>query len=114
MESKTINDNICLAVLPLRALSEDPKIEMFCLGQVMDLITDLSRFRSFRIIACETAKDLHPNEKPDSPKLDDLNLDYLVKGMARHQYEKLLFNLSRKSTNQSPIGKAPQSISQKY
>lgn len=93
MESNTTSKHICLAVLPLQVLSDRPKVEMFCQGLVMDLITDLSRFRSFQIIAYDTSKGLHPNEQPDSPNLNELNLDYLVKGMARHQHDNLLFNL---------------------
>jgi hypothetical protein len=75
MESQTVNRSICLAVLPLQVLSDDPTVKMFCQGLVMDLITDLSRFRSFQIIAYDTTKGFHPNEQPDSPKLDALHLD---------------------------------------
>ena len=93
MDNKVLNKHICLVVLPLQVLSDHPKVVLFCQGLVMDLITDLSRFRSFQIIAYETTKGFHPNELPESPKLENLNIDYLVKGMVRHQDEKLLFNL---------------------
>ncbi len=103
MESNALNKYICLAVLPLQVLADHPKVEMFCQGLVIDLITDLSRFRSFQIIAYETSKGLHPHEQPNSPKLEDLNLDYLVKGMARHQHEKLLFNLQLVNIRQNRL-----------
>lgn len=93
MQEHDLKKNICIAVLPLQILSEDQKVETFCQGLVMDLIGDLSRFRSFRIIAHETTETLHPNEKPDSPLLNGLHLDYLVKGMVRNQNEKMMFNL---------------------
>jgi TolB-like protein len=93
MENNITGKHICLAVLPLQVLSDNPKVTMICQGLLMDLITDLSRFRSFRIIAYDTSKGIDPNEQTDSTNLNELNLDYLVKGMARHQDEKVLFNL---------------------
>ncbi|MBK7874001.1 MAG: hypothetical protein IPJ74_26795 [Saprospiraceae bacterium] len=50
MEPIVQNKEICLAVFPLQCLSDDPIIEMFCTGLAMDVITDLSRFRSFQIV----------------------------------------------------------------
>lgn len=93
MERRTQSRSIYLAVLPLQVLADDPKVDMFCQGLVMDLITDLSRFRSFRIMAYETTKRLSPQEKPDSPQLDELHLDYLLSGMVRYGHENLLINL---------------------
>ena len=93
MEKISVKNTLCLAVLPLQVLADNPKVEVFCQGLVMDLITDLSPFRSFQIIAYDTTKAVHPNEQPDSPKLGELHLDYLVKGMARYLHEKLQINL---------------------
>jgi adenylate cyclase len=90
MEQRVNIKHNYLAVLPLQNLSEDPDIEKFCAGLVMDLITDLSRFRSFQIIAYDTIKNLHPNEKIDAPVLHNLELDYLLKGMVRHLNDPLI------------------------
>ena len=93
MKGNNANNTICLAVLPLQVLADEPRVDVFCQGLVMDLITDLSPFRSFQIIAYDTTKAVHPNEQPDSSKLGELHLDYLVKGMARFLLEKLQINL---------------------
>ena len=72
---------VSLAVLPLQNLSEDRRISSFCTGLLMDLITDLSRFKSFSILPLENQHAL-----PE-------NFDYLVKGIARFRKEKLQVNL---------------------
>ena len=84
---------IRIDVLPLQILSEDPRAVLFCEGLAMDLITDLSRFRLFRIVPWSTARSQHPDAPTDSPDLEALQLDYIVKGMARQQDEQLLFNI---------------------
>ncbi|MEJ2637620.1 MAG: hypothetical protein P8184_20325, partial [Calditrichia bacterium] len=85
--------NINLAILPLKVLSGGQRVENFCQGLIMDVITDLSRFRSFHVISYDAVRTIPPAESLDSPKLKDLHLDYLVAGMARLQDEELLINL---------------------
>jgi TolB-like protein/Tfp pilus assembly protein PilF len=87
------SQNPFLAILPLEVLPDDPKLGIFCQGVVIDLITDLSRFRSFQILSYDTTKALQPDEGPESRAFRELDLDYVVKGMVRQQQEKLLFNL---------------------
>jgi TolB-like protein len=103
MNNDIINSKICLAVLPLQVLSDDPKTEMFCQGIVMDLITDLSRFRTFQIISYETTKGLQPDENPESQKLNGLKLDYIVKGLTRYHNDKILFNLQLINVRQNRL-----------
>lgn len=93
MESRSRNKHIYLAILPLQNLSDDSSIEQFCTGLVMDLITDLSRFRSFQIISYDAIKNIHPNEKINSPELHKLKLDYLLKGLVRFHNGKLIVNV---------------------
>lgn len=93
MEPHVKNKHIYLAMLPLQNMSDDPAIERFCTGLVMDLITDLSRFRLFQIIAYDAIKNLHPNEKISSPALNKLELDYLLKGLVRYRKDTLVFNV---------------------
>lgn len=93
MEDNLLNKHICLAVLPFQVLSDNATVGLCCKGLVMDLITDLSRFRFFHIIALEATQDLNPDELAGSRKIENLNLDYLLKGMVRHLQDKLLFNL---------------------
>ena len=72
---------IRLSFLPLQNLSEDSRIQMFCTGLRMDILTDLARFRSFHIIPAED-----PATVPE-------NLDYLVKGISRFTSGRLQVNL---------------------
>ena len=87
------SQEIAIAVLPLQNISSDPKIDMFCEGLVMDLITDLSRFKSLGIISYNSIKNFHPNEKIGGPSLKLLNLDYVVKGLVHYNQSKLKINL---------------------
>ena len=93
MKSVPESKHICLAVLPLQNMSDDRSIDMFCRGLVMDVITDLSRFRSFDIISYDTVKNLHPNEQIDGASLGDLQTDNVVTGLVRYLHEKLIFNI---------------------
>lgn len=47
------NKEICLSVFPFDNLSEGGNLDVFCKSFQIDLITELSRFRQFRIIAHE-------------------------------------------------------------
>lgn len=82
-------DTIYLAILPIQNLSEDSAVDMFCTGLVMDMITDLSRFRSFQLISYDITQNLNQNQY----LFKDLSVDYLVKGAVRYYQENLYFNL---------------------
>jgi TolB-like protein/tetratricopeptide (TPR) repeat protein len=82
---------IYLAVLPLEVLADDAGAEMFCQGLVMDVIGDLSRFRSLNIVAPESAGELGSGSDPGSG--EKVQIDYLVKGIARHHDGHLQVNL---------------------
>lgn len=87
------NKDITLAVLPLQSVSDDPAIELFCQGLVMDVVTDLARFRSFQITPYELTKQLIINDKTNNSALQELDLDYIVRGLVRYQQQQLFFNL---------------------
>lgn len=93
MESYPSNQYIYLAVFPLETLIEDSRIEMLCQGLVMDIITDLSRFRPFQIIAHDAMQHVLPDGQLDLPGLEATHLDYLVKGMVRYQAEEIQLNI---------------------
>lgn len=84
---------IRLEVLPLEASAEDERVRLFCDGLVMDLITDLARFRSFQVIAYDTTRRMRPDEQADGERLRGLDLDYLVRGLARYRDGQLTVNL---------------------
>ena len=87
--SPTIPSTISFAILPIQNLSKDDTIDMFCTGLVMDLITDLSRYRSFQIISHDVSQDL----SLAGASLESLSLDYYVKGAVRYHGDTLYFNL---------------------
>lgn len=93
MENISATRNISLTVLPFQVLPPEPQVEIFCQGLVMDVITDISRFRPFQITAYETAKSFTPDGQSVSPQLNGLPLDYVVKGLVRHLRDELTFNL---------------------
>lgn len=81
MKTSIQQAQISLSILPLQNLSDDPRIDMFCKGLVMDLTTDLSRFRSFQILPVSSEENISSN------------LDYIVKGLARFRNTRLQINL---------------------
>ena len=99
METFIQNKEISIAVLPFQCLSDDPTIEMFCKGLVMDVISDLSRFRAFQIVSQDVLEYWHSDEK----LLSDIDLDYTVKGLVRHQREQLYFNLQLINVKQNRL-----------
>lgn len=81
MEKSTNQALITLSILPLQDLTEDKRIQMFCSGLRMDLLSDLARFRSFQILPAQSLESLA------SPP------DYLVKGIARFKGGMIQINL---------------------
>ncbi|MBK7871919.1 MAG: hypothetical protein IPJ74_15190 [Saprospiraceae bacterium] len=71
-------------------------------GLAMDVITDLSRFRSFQIVPYDVAEHLSANER-DSSISYDFDLDYVVKGLVRYQNEKLYFNIQLINAQQNRL-----------
>jgi TolB-like protein len=75
------NNEITLAVLPFENLTEGNGLAIFCRGFHMDLITELSRFRQFKLIASESLLDTKIT-----------HADYTVKGSFRYQHHQLKIN----------------------
>ncbi len=103
METEVIHKNICFAILPIRNLSDNPEMDIFCAGLVMDLITDLSRFRSFHLIAYDAIKALPEVEHAAVQPFQDVQLDYLVKGLLRHHGDRLHFNIQLINARQNRL-----------
>jgi len=87
--------HIRLAIFPIQNLSDRSDIHLFCKGLVIDLITDLSRFRSFQIIPLHglEVQEMVGLDMADSELSDKLELDYVVEGAVRSQNDTLLFNV---------------------
>lgn len=76
------NPSVRLAFAPLQIPADDSAIAMFCEGLVMDVTTDLSRFRSFRIVP----HDLFDEEARSGSESD---VDYIVRGIVRYHADRL-------------------------
>jgi len=87
-----------VAVLPFNNLSDNNQLNHICAGFTLDLITDLSRFRSFNIISSKTTELLTPDEDTQSELIRQLQTDYLVKGTFRHFEGKVRINTQLIST----------------
>lgn len=78
-----------LAVLPFRNLSHDADADYFAEGVVADIITALSRFKSFRVISRNTVFARRSHDADIRQAAADLAADYLVEGDIRRAGERL-------------------------
>src|SRR6185312_6981555 len=78
-----------LAVLPFQNLSDDPEQQYFAYGVVDELITALSRFRSFAVVARSSSFSM--KGRPDAAKelAEALGVRYLVEGSVRRAGDRL-------------------------
>lgn len=76
-----ISNEITLAILPFENLTEGNALDVFCRSFQMDLITELSRFRQFRIMAQGSA----------SAKRGSLT-GYTIKGSFHYQADRFKIN----------------------
>jgi TolB-like protein/tetratricopeptide (TPR) repeat protein len=83
---------ITLAVFPFENLTAGKDFEIFCKSFCIDLITELSRFGQFQIIAYQTVKDLHPTESIEDQAVHQLHTDYFVKGSFRSDKGRMRIN----------------------
>lgn len=89
METKQKNrTSVTLAVFPFENLTEGDRHGIFCRSFRLDLITELSRFRQFIIIAEQSVKNVTDNNT-GSNYFSRLNTDYYITG-AVTSYEKHL------------------------
>ena len=82
---------VTLAVFPFENLTAGNDLEIFCKSFSIDLITELSRFSQFQIIAHQTVKELHPNGMAED-HLNQLHTDYFVKGSFRSDRDSIRIN----------------------
>lgn len=89
----TLSTTISLAILPFQNSTQQAEIDMFCHGLRLDLVTDLSRFRSFHLISYDITPTSLSDQNRAEGMLTNLQLDYYVKGLVRFQRDQLHFNL---------------------
>ena len=91
MENSRTSNEVTLAIFPFENLTEANGLEIFCKSFYIDLVTELSRFRQFRILAQESLQGL------------STSCDYTIKGSFRcHNNDILRINaqLLKTSTNE--------------
>jgi TolB-like protein/DNA-binding winged helix-turn-helix (wHTH) protein len=69
-----------LAVLPLENLSHDPEQEYFADGMTDELITDLAKIHTLRVISRNSIMQYKGNRKPMPQIARELNVDAVVEG----------------------------------
>jgi TolB-like protein/Tfp pilus assembly protein PilF len=92
VETKQKNStSITLAVFPFENLTEGNRLGIFCRSFWLDLITELSRFRQFTIIAEQSVKKVISGSA-DSDFFKRLNTDYYITGAVTSYEKHLIIN----------------------
>lgn len=90
MENSRTSNEVTLAIFPFENLTEGNGLDIFCKSFYIDLVTELSRFRQFRILAQESLQGAMAS-------------DYTIKGSFRHHTNDVLrinAQLLKTSTNE--------------
>lgn len=74
------NNEVTLAILPFENLTEANGLDIFCKSFYIDLVTELSRFRQFRIMSYESIRDFSADQ------------DYSIKGSFRYHNDLVRIN----------------------
>lgn len=88
------NQDIVLVIYPFENLTEGHTLDVFCRSFYIDLVTELSRFRQFRIISFDSIS--HPNTGL-------LEFDYAIMGSFRYIENRLRINAQLLNTETSHI-----------
>ncbi len=75
--------SVSVAVMPFRNLSPDPDMEFFANGFVEDLITELTRFPSLRVLASQSTFGLSHSEQSVDDVARQWDLQYVLEGSVR-------------------------------
>lgn len=88
----THRNTITLAVFPFENLSNDEASAIICKSFCFDLISELSKFRQFQIIAYNSIKDINQPGNADSHNFEKLETDYYIIGSFRQDKSMLRVN----------------------
>ncbi len=91
-EAEAAASFVTLAILPFENLTEGKQMELFCKSFCIDLITELSKFRHFQIIAYPTAINLQIN-LDSGQNIPDTAADYYVQGSFRNEATLIRINV---------------------
>jgi TolB-like protein len=79
VENSRSSNEVVLAIFPFENLTEGNGLEIFCKSFYIDLVTELSRFRQFRVLARESLQGPH-----------SVSSDYTIKGSFRYHGNSVL------------------------
>ena len=85
-------------VLPFKNLSDDPQQEYFSEGITDDLITDLSRVDSLRVIARQSSYHYKNNPAGAADIARELDVSYIVEGSVRKSGNRIRINVQLSNT----------------
>jgi TolB-like protein len=86
---KVLDDRPAIAVLPFDNLSADPEQAFFAEGLAEDLITRLSNWRAFPVIARSSSFQFHGGNVDFEQVSEALGARYLVQGSVRRQADRI-------------------------
>ncbi len=75
--------SVSIAVMPFRNLSSEPDTEFFSNGFVEDLIAELTRFRSLRVLASQSTFALSEAGRSVDEVVREWDLQYILEGSVR-------------------------------
>ena len=94
---------ISIAILPFKNISQTQDLNYFVDGFTEDLITDLSRYSSLRVISKHSTKLIDEDKKKKEKLITALNADFLVKGSFRQTGDKVRINAQLIKTDHDEI-----------
>ncbi len=75
--------SVSIAVMPFRNLSPEPEMEFFADGFVEDLIADLTRFLTLRVVASQSTFGLSQTDRSVDDVAEEWDLQYVLEGSVR-------------------------------
>lgn len=91
MQAMQSSDQITLALFPFENLSLNNDLNVFCRSFSTDLVTELSRFRQFQILALPG--EFSTGESSSSKTLESLQTDYFIRGTFRYDKNRVRINV---------------------
>lgn len=96
-------DEVGVAVLPFKNISPGSSLDHICQGFMLELITDFSRFKSFKIISYNSSSLLDPDVATESDTVRKLNVDYIVRGTFSHRENQINIYVQLISTRENRL-----------
>ena len=87
--SDSLRDKPTIAVLPFANMSGDPDQEYFADGITDDIITDLTRFESIRVLAGSTTFKLRGQKIDYRQLVEELKISHVLEGSVRRSGDKI-------------------------